>query len=184
MWPGKAGSSWLENPSRFAAIALACLAFGSVPASGETEIAALAPAKADRVVVFKAERKLLLLRGDRVLREFRVALGRNATGHKVEEGDSRTPEGYYVLDRRLRQSKFHRAIHISYPDGNDRRWAASEGVKPGGAIMIHGQPNGVSEDYVGHPGIDWTNGCIAVTNREIDEIWAMVDDGTEIRIFP
>ena len=202
---GTAGLSWFDNLSRIVLIeapsrkrrtaahflrilatpvALACLSLGAASASAGTEIAALTTLKADRVVVFKSERKLLLLRGDRVLRIYRVALGRNATGHKIKEGDSRTPEGYYVLDSRLRESRFHRAIHISYPDKYDRRSAASLGVPPGGAIMIHGQPNDVPKDYVGHPGIDWTNGCIAVTNREIDEIWAMVEDGTEIRIFP
>ena len=205
MRPGTAGLSWFDNLSRIVlieahsrkrrtaprysravatAVVLACLALGAPSESAGTEIAARMPLKADRVVVFKSDRKLLLLRGDRVLRIYRVALGRNATGHKIKEGDSRTPEGYYVLDSRLRQSRFHRAIHISYPDKYDRRWAASLGVPPGGAIMIHGQPNGVSKDYVGHPRTDWTDGCIAVTNREMDEIWAMVEDGTEIRIFP
>ncbi len=166
------------------AIVLAYLALGAAPASSGTEIAALTALKADRVVVFKGERKLVLMRGDSVLRVFRVALGRNATGHKIKAGDERTPEGDYVVDSRLRDSKFYRALHISYPNWYDRNRAEFLGVEPGGAIMIHGQPNDVPKDFVGHPAIDWTNGCIAVTNREIDEIWAMVEDGTEINIYP
>ena len=135
-------------------------------------------------MVFKSERQLVLMRGDQVLRVYRVALGRNATGHKIKAGDERTPEGDYILDSRLRDSKFYRAIHISYPNWYDRSRAEFLGVPPGGAIMIHGQPNDVPKGYVGHPMIDWTNGCIAVTNHEMDEIWAMVEDGTSINIYP
>ncbi len=166
------------------AIALACFALGAAPASAGAEIATLTAPKADRVVVFKGERKLMLMRGEKVLRIFRVALGRNATGHKIKAGDNRTPEGDYVLDSRLKDSNFYRALHISYPNWYDRSRAEFLGVAPGGAIMIHGLPNDVPRDYVGHPKIDWTNGCIAVTNRETDEIWAMVEDGTEISIYP
>jgi murein L,D-transpeptidase YafK len=166
------------------AIALACLSFGAAPASAGSEIAALTPLKADRIVVFKSERRLMLLRGEQVLRVYRVALGRNAIGDKIKEGDERTPEGDYVVDSRLGDSRFYRALHISYPNWYDRNRAEFLGVEPGGAIMIHGLPNDVPKDYVGHPRIDWTNGCIAVTNREIDEIWAMVEDGTEINIYP
>ncbi len=166
------------------AIAVAFFALGAAPTFAETDIAALTPLKADRVVVFKGERRLVLMRGDLVLRVYRVALGRNATGHKIKAGDERTPEGNYVLDSRLKDSKFYRALHISYPNWYDRSRAEFLGVPPGGAIMIHGQPNDVPKGYVGHPKIDWTNGCIAVTNGEMDEIWAMVADGTEISIYP
>lgn len=166
------------------AIALAYFAFTAAPASAGTEVATLTALKADRVVVLKGERKLMLMRGDQVLRIFSVALGRNATGHKIKAGDNRTPEGDYVLDSRLPESNFYRALHISYPNWYDRSRAEFLGVPPGGAIMIHGLPNDVPRDYVGHPRIDWTNGCIAVTNREMDEIWAMVEDGTEISIYP
>ncbi len=164
------------------AIALACFTLGA--ASADTDIASLTLLKADRVVVLKGERKLLLMRGEQVLRVYRVALGRYATGHKIKAGDERTPEGDYVLDSRLKDSQFYRALHISYPNWYDRNRAEFLGVPPGGAIMIHGQPNDVPKGYVGHPNIDWTNGCIAVTNRERDEIWAMVADGTEISIYP
>ena len=148
------------------------------------QIAARARFKADRVVVLKSRRRLVLMRGDRVLRVYRVALGRYPTGHKLVEGDGRTPEGLYTLDSRLEDSKFHRAIHISYPNPRDTQRASFRGQSPGGSIMIHGLPNKLNARQVGHPAIDWTQGCIAVTNREIDEIWAMIDDGTPIDIFP
>ena len=166
------------------AIALACFALGAAPPSAGADIASLTTLKADRVVVLKGERKLVLMRGKQVLRVYRVALGRNATGHKIKAGDNRTPEGDYVLDSRLKDSQFYRALHISYPNWYDRSRAEFLGVPPGGAIMIHGLPNDVPRDFVGHPRIDWTNGCIAVTNREMDEIWAMVEDGTAINIYP
>ncbi len=166
------------------AIALAFLVSGAGPASAGAEIAALTPLKADRVIVFKGDRKLVLMRGESVLRVYRVALGRNAIGHKIKAGDNRTPEGDYTLDSRLVDSAFYRAIHISYPNWYDRARAEFLEVDPGGAIMIHGLPNDLPRDFVGHPAIDWTNGCIAVTNREIDEIWSMVEDGTEINIYP
>ena len=162
--------------------ALAFLTLGAAPTSADTAV--VAPLKADRVVVLKSERRLMLMRGDRVLRAYRIALGRYAIGHKIEAGDNRTPEGEYILDRRVKDSKFYRALHISYPNWYDRTQAEFLGVPPGGAIMIHGQPNDLPKDYVGHPKIDWTTGCIAVTNREMDEIWAMVANGTEIKIYP
>ncbi len=141
-------------------------------------------AKADRVVVFKSERKLVLMRGEDVIKVYEVALGRYAKGHKVADGDQRTPEGSYTLDYRLPRSAFHKAIHISYPNDEDAARAAALGVNPGGRIMIHGLPNKVPASAVNHPKLDWTQGCIAVTNREMDEIWAAVDDGTPIEIYP
>jgi murein L,D-transpeptidase YafK len=140
--------------------------------------------KADRVVVFKTERKLVLMRGEAVIRVYDVALGRYPKGHKVSDGDQRTPEGGYTLDYRLPRSAYHKAIHISYPNDEDTARAAALGLSPGGRIMIHGLPNQVSAWQVNHPKLDWTQGCIAVTNREMDEIWAAVDDGTPIEIYP
>jgi murein L,D-transpeptidase YafK len=140
--------------------------------------------KADRVVVFKGERKLVLMRGEEVVKVYEIALGRYPKGHKISDGDQRTPEGSYVLDYRLPRSGFHKAIHISYPNESDEARAASLGVNPGGRIMIHGLPNRVSASAVNHPKLDWTQGCIAVTNREMDEIWAAVEDGTPIEIYP
>jgi murein L,D-transpeptidase YafK len=140
--------------------------------------------KADRVVVLKSERKLVLMQGDRVLDVFTVALGRYAKGHKQREGDQRTPEGVYTLDEKMTRSNFYRAIHISYPNAQDMARAQRNGHRPGGLILIHGLPNGWGERELGHPKFDWTDGCIAVTNREMDRVWARVDPGTPIEIFP
>jgi murein L,D-transpeptidase YafK len=140
--------------------------------------------KADLVVVYKAKRELQLLHHGRVIRRYDVALGRNPEGHKRMEGDGRTPEGVYQIDWRNPASNFHRALHVSYPLPRDLPSAARWGVSPGGLIMVHGLPNGFDRDYVGHPERDWTNGCIALTNDEIDEIWSLVDDGTTIIIYP
>lgn len=138
----------------------------------------------DRLVVMKSQRRLLLMRGDHVIKVFRVALGRYPKGPKVEEGDERTPEGAYIIDRRLSDSNFYKAIHISYPNAVDRARARALGVNPGGAIMIHGLPNEWTARQVGHPYLDWTTGCIAVTDRQMDEIWRVVRIGTPIYIYP
>jgi len=141
---------------------------------------------ADRVIVKKSDRKMQLLKAGQVVREYRVNLGDNPDGHKERQGDERTPEGDYVLDWRNPNSLYHRSIHISYPNAEDRSLAQSKGVDPGGMVMIHGRPN-----YIDSPRIlaeydnrDWTNGCIAVKNAEMDEIWRAVRDGTPIRILP
>lgn len=138
----------------------------------------------DEVVVVKAERRLYLLNRGRVVRDYRVALGRYPVGHKLKSGDARTPEGRYIIDRRLRDSAFHRALHISYPNEEDLERAKFLGVNPGGAIMVHGLADGWTARQLGHPKLDWTQGCIAVTNREIEEIWSAVPDETPITIHP
>ena len=136
------------------------------------------------MLVLKAPRRLLLLRGDRVLRDYEVALGRSPTGPKRYEGDGRTPEGRYRIDSRLADSRFYRALHISYPNEDDLAFARRAGLAPGGGVMIHGLPDGGS--WVGevHREYDWTNGCIGVTDDEMNEIWELVDDGTPIEIRP
>lgn len=140
--------------------------------------------RADRVVVDKSDRELVLLAGGRVLRRYPVSLGGAPVGHKQREGDERTPEGLYHLDARNPDSAFHLSLHVSYPDAADRRRAAAAGVDPGGMIMIHGLPNAFP--FVGrlHRLVDWTDGCLAVTNPEIEQIWAVVEDGTPIEIRP
>lgn len=141
----------------------------------------------DRVLVKKGQRKLQLIRGNEVYREYRISLGGNPIGHKVKEGDQRTPEGDYILDWRNPNSNFHRSIHVSYPNTMDRAVARALGVSPGGMIMIHGRPNWLTSERLAraeYDGRDWTNGCIAVTNDEMDEIWDLVRDGTPIRILP
>ena len=166
---------------------LACFGAGAAAFAASkagSQSAMFSPVGVDRVVVLKSERKLVLMSGDYVLRVYPVALGRYPKGHKRRQGDARTPEGEYTLDFKLENSAFHKAIHISYPSARDREKAAAAGVDPGGKIMIHGLPNKVKASRVGHPAIDWTQGCIAVTNREIDEIWEMVRIGTPIEIHP
>ncbi len=135
------------------------------------------------VRVAKADRRMELMAGDTVLRSYSIALGGNPVGHKLQEGDKRTPEGRYMLDWRNPNSQYYRSIHVSYPNDADRISASERGVDPGGDIMIHGQPNSFPLRSVGLPG-DWTLGCIAVTNEEMDEIWSMVKDGTPIEIRP
>jgi murein L,D-transpeptidase YafK len=133
----------------------------------------------NRVVVHKARREMLLLHGESVVRSYRIALGRDPAGHKLQEGDGRTPEGRYTIDRRNPKSAYHLSLHISYPNEADRSQAQARGVEPGCDIMIHGLPNG----GMVRAG-DWTQGCIAVTDAEIEEIWRLVADGTEIEIHP
>lgn len=141
-----------------------------------------APVIADRVVIKKGERLLHLMKGGQVLKSYKIALGRSPKGHKVQLGDYKTPEGEYVIDWRNPNSKFHLSMHISYPNQKDIEKARRLGVTPGGAIMIHGLPNGLGWIKEMHRIVDWTQGCIAVTNEEMEEIWKYVPDGTPIRI--
>ena len=136
------------------------------------------------VLVKKSERRLYLLNGEEKVRSYRISLGDNPVGHKLYEGDERTPEGSYLLDWRNSNSDFYKSIHISYPSPEDKEAAEAWGLKPGGSIMIHGLPNDAGDLAFAFTGLDWTNGCIAVTNEEIDEIWELVNDGTPIRILP
>ena len=138
----------------------------------------------DLVLVYKSDRLLQLKSKGRVVRSYAIALGAQPEGHKLSEGDNRTPEGVYTLDWRNADSQFYRSIHISYPREDDRAAASRRGLSPGGLIMIHGLPNGRRADDMNHPNNDWTNGCVAVTNDEIDEIWSLVEDGTTIIIYP
>lgn len=140
----------------------------------------------ERVVVKKSERKLQLVGGGQVMQEYRVALGGSPIGHKYREGDQRTPEGSYVLNWRNPSSNFYKAIHISYPNARDRHVSRQLGYSPGGMIMIHGLPNYIQSESMRRQylGRDWTQGCIAVQNHEMDEIWRLVRDGTPIDIIP
>lgn len=136
------------------------------------------------VLVLKSDRVMRLLNNGKTLKEYRVSLGKEPIGHKLKEGDWRTPEGRYILDWRNENSRFYRSIHISYPNARDLRRAQQMGADPGGMIMIHGRPSYYSLATGRYDGKDWTNGCIAVTDSEMDEIWEMVDDGTPIIILP
>ena len=139
---------------------------------------------ADRVIILKKDRKLVVLKNGRVLQILRIALGRYPEGHKEQQGDGRTPEGDYILDYKLKDSAFFRAIRISYPNDRDKERARKNGVNPGGRIMIHGLPNDMTATDVGHPYIDWTQGCIAVTNPEMKRLWSLIRAGTPIEIHP
>ena len=144
----------------------------------------LASANADRLVVKKSARKMFLFEGDKLLRSYQIALGKNPVGHKERQGDYRTPEGRYLLDWRNPQSRFYRSIHISYPNESDRRRAAAKGVHPGANIMIHGVPDRYRDDQEFIISLNWTEGCIAVTNDDMNEIWALVAENTPIEIIP
>ncbi len=140
--------------------------------------------KADRVIVDKSHSKLFLLKDGKVINEFHVAFGANPKGHKQREGDERTPEGHYILDFKNSKSAFYKSIHISYPNEQDKKRARAAGVDPGGLIMIHGQKNAFGSLAPIVQNFNWTDGCIAVTNPEMDVIWNAVDVGTPIEIRP
>ncbi|RKT45199.1 L,D-transpeptidase family protein [Thiocapsa rosea] len=162
--------------------ALGLAGCGSAP-----EMATVEPSHADKVVVKKSQRKLELHNNGRVIREYRVALGGSPDGHKFREGDQRTPIGDYLLNWRNPNSNFYKSIHISYPSERDKLVSRSLGYSnPGGMIMIHGLPNYIQSEALRqqYANRDWTQGCIAVQNHEMDEIWAMVRDGTPIKILP
>jgi murein L,D-transpeptidase YafK len=151
-------------------------------------LASISPvAAAEKITLVRAdksERTLELIAGDRTVRTYYFALGANPVGHKRQQGDERTPEGRDVLDWRNPDSIAFRSIHISYPNQADRAAASTRGVDPGGDIMIHGQPNGWGWWSWALQWVDWTDGCIGVTDRDMAEIWDMVQDGTPIEITP
>ncbi len=140
--------------------------------------------KVDLVLVKKSAEKMYLFSEGKVLKTYSVSLGANPDGHKEQEGDERTPQGNYVLDYKKEDSSFYKAIHISYPNKIDIEQAKKAGVSPGGQIMIHGQKNGFAWLSGLTQYFNWTDGCIAVTNQEMDEIWNLVDTGTPIEIQP
>ncbi|MGA9673556.1 MAG: L,D-transpeptidase family protein [Terracidiphilus sp.] len=140
--------------------------------------------KADSILILKKDHVLELLAGGKVIKTYKVALGQGGLKPKEREGDGRTPEGHYSIDSRNADSHYHRALHVSYPNAEDRKRAARLGVAPGGAIMIHGLPNGMEKIGAAHRLYDWTLGCIAVTDEEIDEIWNLVPVGTPVEIRP
>ena len=138
----------------------------------------------DTIVVEKAARKMYLMGGNEVIKEYDVSLGSNPIGHKQKEGDRKTPEGTYKISGRNPNSSFHLSLRISYPNEQDILLAKEKSESAGSDIMIHGLPNKLP--FLGgiHLWSDWTQGCIAVTNSEIEEIWELVGDGTKITINP
>ena len=153
-------------------------------ATAEEQDLAIGPDRADNVVVDKSDRKLYLYKAGRVLREFDVSLGLVPNGAKQREGDFRTPEGKYTLDARNANSDFFLSIHVSYPNETDRARARDQGVDPGGQIMIHGWPNEPKYDVRRYLDTDWTDGCIAVSNSDMVDIWLMTRESTPIEIRP
>lgn len=143
------------------------------------------PIQADRIVVYKKKRELLLMRDGRVIRRYWVSLGFGPKGHKKQEGDGKTPEGVYTIDKRKPRSKFYKALHINYPNDEDKAQAKERGVSAGGELYIHGLGSStVAWMGAAHVLTDWTAGCIALTDREMDELWTLVPDGTPIDIRP
>jgi len=138
----------------------------------------------DRIVIEKSARELSVVANGKWLKTYRVALGRNPVGAKQQEGDNKTPEGIYKIDSRNPQSNFHLALHISYPSDHDKARAAERGADPGFDIMIHGIQNGRGWIGAFHRLTDWTAGCIAVTDEEIEELWRITPDGTTVEIRP
>ena len=142
------------------------------------------PEKADSILILKKDHVMELLSRGKVIRTYKVALGQGGLAPKQREGDARTPEGHYMIDARYEHSAYHKALHVSYPNADDRKRAAKLGMPPGGAIMIHGLPNGKGWVGARHRLYDWTLGCIAVTDEEIDEVWNLVPIGTPVEIRP
>lgn len=132
-----------------------------------------------RVVIYKGRRKLYLLHGQEVVKSFKIGLGGNPVGPKQFEGDGKTPEGSYFIDRRNPNSSYHLSLGISYPNAKDWAYARAHGRDPGGDIFIHGRA-GANRGR----GKDWTAGCIAVKDRHIEKIYTMVKDGTQVDIIP
>jgi tetratricopeptide (TPR) repeat protein len=150
----------------------------------EQKVFTLRKEPADKVLIEKNERRLTLLVGGEVIKTYKIDLGGNPVGPKERQGDNKTPQGTYTIDARNRDSGYHLSLHISYPNEKDRMRARELGVSPGGNIMIHGIKNGFSWVGVCHSEIDWTKGCIAVTDEDIEEIDRLVPNGTVVEIRP
>ena len=165
---------------RFLSVFASLFLFGALSAAPQSP----APEQADSIVILKKDHLLELIAKGKMIRTYKVALGQGGLAPKQKEGDARTPEGRYVIDSRNAASAYHKALHISYPNAEDRKRAAKLGVSPGGAVMIHGLPNGKGWVGAGHRLYDWTLGCIAVTDDEIEEIWRLVPTGTPVEIRP
>ena len=140
--------------------------------------------KVDAVLVIKSEKRLYLLNNGVPFASFSTTFGANPTGHKQAQGDERTPEGDYLLDYKNPNSKFYKSIHISYPNAEDRANARRLGVDPGGDVMIHGQANGWEWAAALVQFFPWTDGCIALSNQDMEQVWMAVDPGTPIEIRP
>ncbi len=150
----------------------------------ERKLFTLRKEPADKVLIEKKGRRLTLLSRGEVIKTYKIALGGDPMGPKEREGDNKTPEGFYIIDSRNKGSRYYLSLHISYPNETDEKRAKELGVSPGGDIMIHGIKNGFSWVGALHSGVDWTKGCIAVTDKEIEEINRLVPNGTIVEIKP
>ena len=150
----------------------------------EQKIFALRTESADKVLIEKKERQLTLLSKGEVINSYKIALGGDPVGPKKRQGDNKTPEGTYIIDSRNGDGGYHLSLHISYPNEKDKMRAKELGVSPGGDIMIHGIKNGFSLVGASHAEVDWTKGCIAVTDEEMEEIYKLVPNGTIVEIRP
>ncbi|MGI4851824.1 MAG: L,D-transpeptidase family protein [Janthinobacterium lividum] len=138
----------------------------------------------DQILVYKSKRQLQLLSKNKIVKEYKIALGGSPIGHKEQEGDQRTPEGHYKIDFKRTNSQFYKALRISYPNAQDRLQAKKQNVSPGGDIYIHGLPKSFSFIGKAHLNTDWTLGCLALTNQEIDEFFDFIPLNTPIVIYP
>jgi murein L,D-transpeptidase YafK len=175
----------MREPARFLFLSVSLMAMA---VAGELNILSAQdqpkPVNVDRILVEKSKHTMTLFSGDVRVKTCWVALGGEPVGAKQREGDHKTPEGKYTIDSRNARSKFHLALHISYPNEADRKRARKRNVSPGGAIMIHGLPDEFAFLGALHRKTDWTDGCIAVTDEEIEEIWRLVKIGTPVEIKP
>jgi murein L,D-transpeptidase YafK len=162
----------------------AILLTATICVNQKTAVSAPLTAMADSIVISKSAHSLSLMSGKTVLKTYHVALGRGSSGAKQVAGDNRTPEGKYTIDEKKTASQFHKALHLSYPNADDRARAAKLGKSPGGHIEIHGLPTMFAWIGTTQHVMDWTAGCIALSNDEIDEVWKMVSVGTPVEITP
>ena len=138
----------------------------------------------DIIIIKKSERLLYAVKDDKVIKKYDIAIGQNPIGHKLKEGDKKTPEGYYFIDGKNAKSKFFLSLHTSYPNFHDRRVAEKNNLNPGSHIAIHGLPSiSVLSQYL-YNSLDWTDGCIALNNKDMEELWNMSEEGTQILIKP
>jgi murein L,D-transpeptidase YafK len=176
-------AGWALPLPLLAAAALLCVDVGARASSLDDGDRA-GPTRADAILVVKSEHRLYLLHGGAVVRSYPVKLGLNPVGPKRHEMDFRTPEGRYMIDGRNANSRYFRALHVSYPNAEDRREAAALRVRPGGDIMIHGLPNAPQKPLAYYQTQDWTNGCIALSNEDLREVWSLVPARVPVEIRP
>lgn len=178
------GEPLLNLAGRRSVLTTALLIAGALAFCLSVPTDALAGPKADKVRVVKSKKRLYLIKEGEVFATFRVKFGADPKGHKVQQGDEKTPEGLYYLTYKNSDSAYYKSIHISYPNAEDKENARRLGVDPGGDIMIHGQPNGYEWATFFTQMVNWTDGCVALTNSDMDKVWDAIDPGTPIEILP